>query len=494
MSKRCDWVGFCASVFLSFREQGAMLEYLRFQESVDNVTDGEDPLRVVGHVLDVETRQLGKSTRPLVAVVVHSGDGVRRRVRVPLDPFRTFRRVYARLLLVRRGRSIGGWKLLNRIDLFWARLQIWLLRRAGLWMWRRGVVPRMTGDTAAELRELFGNAPGHPESPLNASDIALLTRGLERFALEEAWPLLERTSEAAWLTGGAGKFTKLLIGTFLGHAAAAKERCQGGHDTILVAARASFYWALTYPLVDDVLDGGQYSAKDRERLEDALRSVLHADCEALPPGTPPIAIAIDRLLRLPGIDRARSAAAIDAVLTAHVEGAKQRLGEPASDGDSSVHNALEKSLLVRIATSELCGFRVPWEDYRKMAAVAYFNQLGDDIWDAAEDVEHGNITPVTSWLTGFREENPYQEYVDFGAWLAEQAGSSAVARAATLAMVHTFSLAVAAGSTSVSGLGCDILGKGFDVGLLRCVPHIDPDSLLFDLERLAVAEYRRSTG
>jgi len=318
-----------------------------------------------------------------------------------------------------------------------------------------------------------------------------IEREAENFALGEGWSLLKRTSESTWLSGGAGKFVKLAIGTFLGCAAASKASGRCDPSAVSRALQASFFWALTYPLVDDVLDSGSSNSKDRARLERSLRQALRDYGPSSSSGhdlAPPIAVAMRRLLALPDTNRKRVADAIESVLVAHVEGAKPRLGLDVDAGDAFVWLALEKSLLVRTATSEVCGFEVTWDEYRVMAPVAYFNQLGDDIWDAAEDLRDGAINPVTLWLTGARAENPYQTYLDFGAWIADESADSGTARAVALAIVHTFSLALSDGSASEAVLA-SVLGGAFRSELLTAVPHIDPDSMLFEFDRLSVREY-----
>ncbi len=480
------WPGYLASVFLAFRDRGAMLEYLRFQECAPDDRSVDDPLGAASRVLNHEMRQLGKRAYPLLAVVVHSGDGVRRRVRVPLDPFVTIRRMYLRTLKACRGRGVVGEGWRDRLDRMWLCMQIRLLRWIARRIAARGSIPRFGSSPNAVIREMFG-----PEVSWADHDWQEFDTEIERFAVQEAWPLLERTSESVWLTGGAGRFAKLAIGTLIGCAAARRAEGRVGPGAIAEVVRLSFYWALTYPLVDDVLDRRTSTPADRQRLEAAMLVALRGEPRSghiESDDDAPITVAMRRLLDIRSVDRDRVATAIESVLAAHVDGARTRLDSSVQRGEIFIRLALEKSLLVRAATAEICGFRLHWSDYADMAPVAYFNQLGDDIWDAAEDFEDGSISPVTLWITGASREDPFVQYYDFGAWLAESSGSRSCARGVALAMVHTFSLAMAAGSVPADRL-ISVLGAGFDPESLRCVPHIDPDSMLFDFERLAVAEY-----
>ncbi len=480
------WSGYLASVFLSYRQRDAMLGYLRFQECAGEFEGEHDPLEKVNQLLNTDLRRLGTRSLSLFGVMVDTGEGRRRRVRLPIDPFACHRRVYTRILRARRTGIGQRARVLNFVDRHRARCELALLKLACRVMVRMNWIPLKGETIVAELGEVFGCAEW------GENEKRKFKHEMEMFIEGDAWEILEHTSEDAWLNGGAGKFVKLAIGTMLGCVETNQARGDADVDSVIRAMKTVFYWALTYPLVDDVLDQGESSLADRQSLARTMREALSAGGEEDEPtnDVPPIAIAMRRLLSIPGINRKRVSTAILAVLEAHVDGATPRLESVIEEGDLYVWLSLEKSLLVRVATSEISGIPVPWKDYQEMAGVAYFNQLGDDLWDAEEDLRDGAITPVTMWARGLRRENPSRMYVDFGAWLSDEAGNEQTTRGIALAIVHTFSLSRGAGPLTDSMLEMELEGA-FPASLMDAVPHIDPDSMLFEFERLAVREYKR---
>jgi hypothetical protein len=201
--------------------------------------------------------------------------------------------------------------------------------------------------------------------------------------------------------GGFGKLAKLAIGSIVGIAASSETKVTA--EAVVRATRLAFCWAMTYPLVDDILDSPDSPATCRNELislfEDVRRGepdrfyCRHASTAALQ------GCLTDLLTLVPTKSRSRVCEAIWNVFEAHRIDAIAASAPPARTRPNANEPLLEvammKSVLVRVATMEVCGIPANWDDYRAMAAIGLFNQMGDDIWDAEDDLAEGRSTSVT---------------------------------------------------------------------------------------------------
>ena len=474
------WAG---GVFLSFRDRAAMIDYMRFQECADPQPGGGDPLGGVAAAIRETLVPLGRRARVAfrLGVPLFGTRGIRLELR--LDPFVNYRAIYARLLRRARAGRRAGWRdhARDAFDRAAGGLKVRFFRAAAVLFargWGRVNTVTNVRDT---LSAIFPVA-----ARLGDKRIAEIEATLTAYLRDRLGSLMRSLPRDTVEDGGIGKLIKLIVGTLIGRANAMPATDPAGATRYIIeSARIAYCWAVTYPLVDDVLDSGATGPATRAALRE-----LFAGLGAGAPGGPLAESELGRRMRelcelLAPPVRVRAAAAIRNVFLAHDADSSSRLGDARGDADP-LEVALLKSLLVRIATMEICGIPATAADYRAMAAVALFNQLGDDIWDAAEDLRNDRLTPVTRYHRG-GGANPYRAYLDFAAFLAGESG--AAARPASLAVCHTFKLAHDAkcAETRAELLAAlrQFAPAAAAVTILTCTPHVDPDSMLFDFERAA---------
>jgi hypothetical protein len=468
-------------LFLAFRDRTAMMDYLRFQESADVAPSGNDPLAVVQTFLNDEIIPLGRKTKYLFYFHPLLLFKPKWKIPISVDPFVNIRAVYANLLLDKRKhkqRRHYTWFVVQyHRCLAWCKVQLWHL---GLLL-----AKKKRGELLSPVIILLFFARFFPDlSKCNREQLVQVLAAAKFHFIDRIQRLIPHVPRETLRSGGLAKFVKVIIGTLVG-VASARPQCRDGAEVAESVCRAlavAANWAVTYPLVDDVLDSAATDQETRHQLTQLFMSLSLGQ----PVHVPKLQVLHQRMLELLGCipieSRSRVSQAIWNVFLAHKADAEGVLAEVNSSTDVVVVSLL-KSLLVRTATMEISSMPATKTDYQSMAGVALFNQFGDDIWDAHEDMASSRLTPVTQYLT-HGGVNPYHDYIYWGAYLASK--NHAHARPIALAICHTLQLAYQAGTqrtrTEIKNTLRDFAPRANASVILKCARHIDPDSVIFDFD------------
>ena len=481
-----------AQLFLSFRDKRAMVDYLRFQEWVFE-SDEKDPLQEIVDGLTEAFSDLGKKSSVNVRLGV--GLSARKRIscRINLDPFKNFRAIYLRIL--RASRQRRNLTVLEKAANMMGRVAIrvkFLLVETGTeyyirWIeWKLRRHPEFVPKNVLRHINLVVEDIFAEEIQSGTLDLNVLYAELSDFMEERVASLWSAIPDQLSEPRAVAKFFKVWLGVIIGRMSEIPDPPAATTHYVINSFKIAFCWASTYPLVDDVLDSSKTSSCVRKEMADVMRAVFRSDPLRHPLSFRSCIELRSRMLELLELlDLAHRDAAKNAIMNvfeAHQVDSGLRSTDPAIDVEERFNNALLKSMLVRIATMHVCGIFPTAQDYLEMARVAIFNQLGDDIWDATEDLAENRVTPVT---LGLLDKGPdaYDYYLDYAAYLCQFAS---VERPAVLAISHTYRLAWDCGdATTRNRLKASIekFSPKLDMwSFFGSTQHIDPDSLIFDLE------------
>lgn len=481
-----------AQVFLSFRDKYAMMDYLRFQECAYVQENNLDPLRELSAMVLRIGGSLGRSP----AAAVRLGFSRRLSISISLDPLVNLRSIYCRLLKSHRQRVAPTRfvRCLNWLDRQRARLNVFLLERGAGWYLAR-VYRQLQRDPHyvpvaifQEINRLLLETFPEESREGRLDRMAVVSEALN-FLLPRLLSLHTAIPNQLEHQGSVGKLMKLFMGVLIGRMENLPSAPVDVTQYVIDSVKLAYCWACTYPLVDDILD--ERTTGDTQRRE--LVSVMRSVCEDDPIDTRAFCAASRELYArmgelfalIPEADRPAARAAILNVFRAHCQDSQHTISSAdAPEYQTFFRVALLKSMLVRTATMHVCGIPPSEQDYREMASIAYFNQLGDDIWDARQDYEAGSVTPATLALAG-RGPNASLQYMDFAAYLCTMENKNS-ARPAALAIAHTFRLAWQAGNDVTRQAIAEAMqtfAPDVDVNnFFGATQHIDPDSMIFDLE------------
>lgn len=494
------------SLFLSFRDRSAMIDYLRLQETAFLEADTPDPLIEIEYEIRAFARDLGKSSIATARFGVQLTNNKYIALKIDLDPLKNIRRAYARILKAHRKKeklsTLDEVYLLTERLL--ARLKLSLVsfgvKRYLKWCTKRykqdpDFVPKnVVRLIDATIYPIFENAI--ELSDFRQQPTEVLSSYIGPWLKDRCESLIEAIPKTIIDNGGFSKFLKVLIGTLIGLSHAQHNK-SFNLETAASWLKIAFCWATTYPLVDDILDK---SANTNER-EDVGRAILSAFSYSKQ--TPEFSSRsgkelYERMCELcvlcDNLHGLNIREAIIDVFEVHARDAAYRVTESTPKAEDVLAVTLLKSMLVRVATMYVCGIMPSSNDLQEMERVAIFNQLGDDLWDIEEDLETGAITPITFGYSGSVSEGIHL-YLEQGAFLISVWGDQ-VTRPVALAIAHTFRLANDASSEPIRRQ----LEKAiFDLSpcinskhLYYATQHIDPDSLIFDLEKSIFAFLKRS--
>lgn len=485
-----DW---CVKLFLSFRDQSAMIDYLRMQECAFQTIGAPDPLDDLSAGITEGFAGLGRKDVFQVRLGVILSRSLRISKLLSLDPFPHIRRIYRRILRAKRKQQhspgVFG-RILNRIDVAVAKFKIQAVIHGGIWYasralkWLQSEPEFIPSDierhVVGSIREMF-----RAEVELGTVDELDLLERCYQYVVAT----LPGLADAMWdsyTEQSASKFLKVFIGVLIGRMSERPPTLTTQY--IVDTFKAAFCWASTYPLVDDVLDSGNTSNSTRADLAAIINNVF-GNGESVGQTVDKSCVELrQRMVELktliPSGHETAAAQSILNVFRAHQQDAGIRESEVNVQSYERLRTALLKALLVRAATMHVCGIFPSKKDYEEMAIVAVFNQLGDDIWDAIEDIAEGRTTLVTNQLLR-GGPNAYEYYLQYAGFLVSKFGVVA-ARPACLAIAHTFRLAWDAGTTETRQALTEALSK-FSPNLdqtafFRHTQYIDPDALIFDLE------------
>ena len=481
-----------AQLFLSFRDKRAMIDYLRFQEWAFEST-GKDPLREIVDGLTETFADLGKKSSVNVQLGVRLSSRKTIAWRINLDPFKNYRSIYLRIL--RASRQCRRLTILEKAANVLGRIAIkvkFFMVETGTeyyfrWVeWKLKRYPGFVPKNIARHINLFFEDMFEEEIRSGTLELDIVYEELSDFMEKRITSLWSAIPEQLREPRAVAKFFKVWLGVLIGRMSEAPVPPANATQYVVDSFKLAFCWASTYPLVDDVLDSSETSLDVRREMAAVMRGVFCGDKLKNPlsfKSCVELQSRMTELLELLAPEHRNAAKhAIMNVFDAHEEDAGLRCTDTVIDVAARFQNALLKSMLVRIATMHVCGICPTVGDYKEMARVAIFNQLGDDIWDAMEDLAEERVTPVTLGLLG-KGPDAYGYYLDYAAYLCQFAP---VERPATLAISHTFRLAWEAGDAKTrSRLKASIERFSPDLdawGFFGSTQHVDPDSLIFDLE------------
>ena len=184
------------------------------------------------------------------------------------------------------------------------------------------------------------------------------------------------------------------------------------------------------------------------------------------------------------------------LLEAHQRDSERRLTSVGATLNGEVErevwaDSVLKAALIRLATMEVCGTAIDPERLANQLRSSLINQLGDDLWDTYEDFDDDRVTPFTAFLTGRSRRNPFCFFLRYCL-----ATSTTEPRKRRIAMIIGLQETARCLLESTKERGQDPLGVTrhveeflaeldghFSIQSVEHVPHVDPDAVLFGLEK-----------
>lgn len=219
---------------------------------------------------------------------------------------------------------------------------------------------------------------------------------------------------------GFAKMFKVLLGVLLYKLAHLAKNANGmaitmGDDEVINLVKTAYYWGLTYPLIDDIIDSDILTPNEKSHYFELLTALfsntdghLHS---ALPSKHPFIAYIVASLQGLKAItpyhDNRETYLTILLALESHM--ADYQSGH----ADAMPINIIMKSGLVRVVTALLAGVPVSEACLKNMLLMAFYNQEEDDMRDVLEDLDKHNPTPFVRYILNGDIENPFYLYIQY---------------------------------------------------------------------------------
>lgn len=500
-------------LFQLTRIRRQVLAYLSVQEGLELDRAGSDRLHAAV-LMDEVLRSAGKRRW----IGVRWGPwGLRTWLR--LDPMFELRSIYAAAL---RGRRLARsnsphTRLAVRILVLRFRLEVasirFVLRRIASGF--SGAVDEAAVRAALRTRRFrrnfaFGLLMAVPMAhELKTEEWERLWTRIEEYFPARLVALSRALDEERLLGHGLVKLLKIAFGVVSWRAERVAATGENALEAIFETLRIAFAWGTTQPLVDDVLDDSRSTKAEREDLVRRMLAVFAGksrttrSVEAGRGSRGDLAIeCLEEVMELtPRHRRVRVGQLFSFLAQAHGRDAGRRLGAPGRAlGEERVQELWEdsvlKAALIRVATLEVCGVEVDGPLWSRQLLASLLNQLGDDLWDVAEDLKQGRLTPFTAYLTDATSLDPTRRYLEYCRLVAQHGDPTQPARrrprelAVALAAHDSVRCMVEASSRRSRGRGPDTtalahvnaLNLASMAATADRAPHIDPDAVLFDLE------------
>jgi hypothetical protein len=494
----------CVDLFLMARQRRLVAAYLSIQEGLDlDVQDASAPR--IAKVIRELLGNLGK--RPLF------GMGVRwRRIRfvVSCDPFVHLRYIY--YLNLQRGRRqsrpLGSWLSMRRhLALF--RLRAFLARMILLWACAKASRgdPRLAIEKLLQSNVLQRNLSLallllFPEArDASPSEWRLLLARIEEYFEPKLNQLLNALRPDSIRRHGLVKHLKIGLGVVMwrSHSTPAEgDVCTHIFNTL----RLAYSWGSTYPLIDNVLDSQETSARVRHELVVALGHLFADDIDGqeMPPlkdaGVQEAYQRIAEVLTfIPAQELRGVKNTLRLLLESHARNAAHRLCEFRDALPDDVESAmwqenLIKAAMIRCATMRVSGVPVATNELTRQFLAALLNQTGDDLWDLYEDLDSNALTPFTAYAKGLVCDSPFLSFIRYAYRLARES-SPLRSRSLSVGVQETMGCLL----RSIDDREADELdviprmlavlaSTGFPCTAhsIRLTPHVDPDAVLFKFE------------
>ena len=228
---------------------------------------------------------------------------------------------------------------------------------------------------------------------------------------------------------GVSKILKVAFGVIIGRLDAIPNKPINISDYIIDSIKIGFYWASTYPLVDDILDS---PIKDKDKQYSVIMAVKNfinnekADSKVETHESIVLSEFLQNMKHL--IDETsieRIQGWLKLLLEAHVRDSDRKFNHKNYTFTDVIIESTLKAALVRISTREICGILIPEEDLKNFIMAGLHNQMKDDFRDMSEDLNAGCVTAFTlySYKTNNTTENPYAYTADYIAYLSQQVNS-----------------------------------------------------------------------
>lgn len=501
--------GALRELFLLSRLRCFVLPYLGMQEGMDlEQRDGvqSHPSRLMAEVLS----SIGKRSWVQVGFSIW-----RWRVQVKLDPLLHLRRAYASILRMRRMAARPRFQdvlfLRWQVCMFHTRvLALRMVLALALALLAHGRI------SASRLRKFFRSKTGRRNFGFG---ILLLFPGAKNLSQEEWERLMEaiegdfapKLAKFASVAGrrsladhGFIKLLKIGFGVVVWRLLGQRKQVGGEVDFILETLRLAYSWGTTYPLVDNVLDDVMTTSEMREDLMKGLYDVfqragrvLGAGMTASNEGVREACARLEEVLTLVPDPLKDSASRVLLLLAeSHHRDSTRKLSActlPLSveEEDQLWEDSLLKAALIRMATLVVCGVPLDRDQACRLMLSSLVNQLGDDLWDVYQDDEADRLTPFTAYLHGLTRRNPFVYFIQYCRLVAARQPPRRKT-ALLIGVQETIRCFV----EDVESRGHDPLkarqhletalrecGAGFVAEDVRAVPHVDPDAVLFSLEK-----------
>ena len=220
---------------------------------------------------------------------------------------------------------------------------------------------------------------------------------------------------------GFGKLIRVMVGTLF-HALDTLPSYYNKLETtdyIFRALKAGYYYGLTYPLVDDILDSKKIiSTKEKKEMTESIRQGLEGkEIDWLKISNHPIAEPLKKIFEgLTEIYPIKENKEIyHAILMLHEAQVEDNLRNIRNyyNAEEIYTSIILKSAYSRIVPGLLGGRKLTEAFYDKMMVWGIHNQLMDDLRDYSTDGKNNSFTPYVYYSTehGKRIINPFNVYM-----------------------------------------------------------------------------------
>ena len=177
--------------------------------------------------------------------------------------------------------------------------------------------------------------------------------------------------------------------------------------------KTAYYWGLTYPLIDEVIDSDVLTADEKNDYFNLLKAIFSDknDYSAINLQNKHkfVTYFLDSWnslkVILPYKDNKKTYITILLALESHIADCQKN--------NYDEINIILKAGLVRTSTALIAGIPVSDELLKNMFLMSFYNQEEDDMADILEDLESGHSTPFSQFIKNETSKNPFYLFIQY---------------------------------------------------------------------------------
>lgn len=237
--------------------------------------------------------------------------------------------------------------------------------------------------------------------------------------------LLDVLPDEVLLQSGFAKMVKVLLG-MIAHSAISipsGSSCEEINNILLKSVKLGYYWGVTYPLLDDVIDSNVLSKKELTLLKEIVHNIFSKESISVDenlftkPYLNELIFCLFSLREVMPYNEHKLTYKL-MQMAHHAQNEDSELSLCNSYNEETLYSLIIlKAALVRIATASISGVKIDSNFIKNIFIMALYNQEEDDFQDFFEDIAARRPTPFTFYIRNRLIENPITIFFSYSSFI-----------------------------------------------------------------------------